>query len=151
MVVLLILIVGFTLMKFPSPANMILAVVELVFIPVLVTNFRNKQAIASLEKEAKAKEERALNDVQTDAILEYVAILTALGGESAKLAKEVQKYNSITIVGAKPMTTPTQKSLVNAKIIDSAREYITCFEKDSELIPLGFDDDDAQDNIGEFK
>lgn len=46
---------------------------------------------------------------------------------------------------------PNQKSLVNAKIIDSAREYITAFEKESELIPLGFDDDDAQDNIGEFK
>ena len=38
-----------------------------------------------------------------------------------------------------------QKALVNAKLIDSSREYITCFEKDSELIPLGFDDDDAED------
>ena len=44
-----------------------------------------------------------------------------------------------------------QKSLVNAKIIDSSREYITYFEKESEIIPLGFDGDEAQDNIGEFK
>ena len=37
------------------------------------------------------------------------------------------------------------------KIIDSCREYISGFELESDLIPLGFITEEDIDSIGEFK
>lgn len=44
-----------------------------------------------------------------------------------------------------------QISLVNSKIIDSSREYIAGFEKESELLHIGFESEEDIDSIGEFK
>ena len=44
-----------------------------------------------------------------------------------------------------------QENLVKAKIIDSCREYISGFELESDLIPLGFTTEEDIDSIGEFK
>jgi hypothetical protein len=41
-----------------------------------------------------------------------------------------------------------QKVLVNAKIIDSAREYIAGFSTLDDVHHLGFEDEDAMDQIG---
>lgn len=41
--------------------------------------------------------------------------------------------------------------MVQNKIIDTAREIISSFEKDNELIHLGFESEDDIDSIGEFK
>jgi hypothetical protein len=41
--------------------------------------------------------------------------------------------------------------LVNSKIIDSSREYIAGFEKESELMHLGFESEEDIDSLGEFK
>lgn len=44
-----------------------------------------------------------------------------------------------------------QRSLVNSKIIDSSREYISGFSTLGEIAHLGFEDEDALDEIGNFK
>jgi hypothetical protein len=44
-----------------------------------------------------------------------------------------------------------QLSFVKAKIIDSSREYMSGFEKESEIFPLGFEGDDDLESIGDFK
>jgi hypothetical protein len=41
--------------------------------------------------------------------------------------------------------------LVNAKIIDSSREYIAGYQKLEEVYYLGFETEDDIDQIGEFK
>jgi hypothetical protein len=44
-----------------------------------------------------------------------------------------------------------QRSLVNSKIIDSSREYISGFSSLGEVHHLGFEDEEAMDEIGQFK
>ena len=44
-----------------------------------------------------------------------------------------------------------QRSLVESKIIDSSREYISGFEKESDLRHIGFISNEDIDSIGEFK
>ena len=44
-----------------------------------------------------------------------------------------------------------QRSLVNANIIDSSREYIAGFELEAELLPLNMAEEDQIDRIGDFK
>jgi hypothetical protein len=46
-----------------------------------------------------------------------------------------------------------QKSLVQAKILDSSREYIAGYEKETDLENIGFDFNDADDlnALSEFK
>jgi hypothetical protein len=41
--------------------------------------------------------------------------------------------------------------MVQNKIIDTAREIISSFEKMSEIIHLGFESEEDIDSIGEFK
>ena len=40
-----------------------------------------------------------------------------------------------------------QKALVNAKILDSSREYIAGFEKDNEILHLGFESEEDLDGL----
>jgi len=44
-----------------------------------------------------------------------------------------------------------QKALVNAKILDSSREYIANFEKPNEIEHLGFNTEEEIEGIGELK
>lgn len=45
-----------------------------------------------------------------------------------------------------------QTALINAKIIDSSREFIAGFEKSSEYLPLGFTTEEEDvEKIAEFK
>jgi hypothetical protein len=44
-----------------------------------------------------------------------------------------------------------QRALVNAKILDSSREYIAGFEKENEIQHLGFVAEDDIENISELK
>jgi hypothetical protein len=44
-----------------------------------------------------------------------------------------------------------QKALVNAKILDSSREYIANFEKPNEIEHLGFNSEEEIEGIGELK
>jgi len=40
---------------------------------------------------------------------------------------------------------------VDSKIIDSSREYISGFEKEQDLLHIGFESDEDIDSMGEFK
>lgn len=44
-----------------------------------------------------------------------------------------------------------QISLVDSKILDCAREYISSFTKEQELVPLGFESEEDIDSVGALK